>query len=192
MRILPAELPGVYVIYIERMEDERGSFARTFCRREFAAHGLDPAVVQCNASYSRRAGTLRGLHYQLPPAGEAKLVRCVRGAIFDVAVDLRPGSAQFGRWCGVELTAANDAMLYIPKGFGHGFQTLMDDTEVVYQMSEFYAPGLAGGVRYDDPAIGVRWPLPVSAISEADCRRPLLDAATLAPLAAYLAATEAP
>jgi dTDP-4-dehydrorhamnose 3,5-epimerase len=190
MRILPAELPGVYLIYLQRIEDDRGSFARTFCRQEFAAHGLDPVVAQCNVSHNRLAGTLRGLHFQLPPAGEAKLVRCVRGAIFDVAVDLRPQSSHFGRWCGAELTAENDTMLYIPKGFGHGFQTLQDETEVFYQMSEFYAPELSHGVRYDDPSICVRWPRPCGPISEADRNRPFLNAAALAPLNVYLAATD--
>jgi dTDP-4-dehydrorhamnose 3,5-epimerase len=186
MRITTTELPGVHVIYLERIEDERGSFARSFCRREFAAYGLDPVVAQCNVSHNRSAGTLRGLHFQLPSAAEAKLIRCTRGAIFDVAVDLRPGSPFFGNWYGAELSVANDAMLYIPKGFGHGFQTLMDDTEIAYQMSEFYVPESASGVRYDDPTIAVQWPLPVSAISERDRQQPLLDIAALAPLAIYL------
>jgi dTDP-4-dehydrorhamnose 3,5-epimerase len=182
MRINNTALPGVHLVYLERIEDERGSFARSFCQREFAEHGLEPAVAQCNISYNRLAGTLRGLHYQLPPAAEAKLVRCTRGAIFDVAVDLRPSSPFFGHWYGAELSAANDTMLYVPKGFGHGFQTLVDDTEIAYQMSEFYVPGLAGGVRYDDPGIGILWPLPVSVISDRDRQQPLLDPAALAPL----------
>jgi dTDP-4-dehydrorhamnose 3,5-epimerase len=190
MRILPLELPGVYMVYLERIEDQRGSFARTFCQREFAAHGLDPVVAQCNVSCNRSKGTLRGLHYQLPPAGEAKLVRCLRGAIYDVAVDLRPSSPHFGRWCAAELTGENDAMLYISKGFGHGFQTLQDDTEVFYQMSEFYVAALSRGVCYDDPAIGVRWPLPVTVLSEPDRLRPCLDPAALAPLDEYLGTAE--
>lgn len=187
MHIITTALPGVYLVQLQRIEDERGSFARSFCRREFAEHGLDPVVAQCNVSHNRAAGTLRGLHYQLPPAAEAKLVRCTRGAIFDVAVDLRPSSPFFGRWYGAELSAANDTLLYIPKGCGHGFQTLVDDTEVAYQMSEFYAPALAGGVRYDDPAIGIAWPLPVTAISERDRTQPLLDPAALTPLAVLFA-----
>jgi dTDP-4-dehydrorhamnose 3,5-epimerase len=190
MKFINTDLPGVYVVQIERIEDERGSFARTFCREEFAAHKLDPQIAQCNVSHNHRAGTLRGLHFQLPPAAEAKLVRCTRGALYDVAVDLRPGSPQFGRWVGVELHAAGDAMLYIPKGFGHGFQTLVDDTEVSYQMSEFYAPGLAAGVRYDDDAIGVRWPLPVSAVSVRDLQQPLLADAQVAPLALFWSGAE--
>lgn len=185
MKFMTTDLPGVYVVHLERFEDERGSFARTFCRQEFAAHGLDPMVAQCNVSHNRLAGTLRGLHYQLPPAAEAKLVRCTRGALFDVAVDLRPGSPDFGRWTGVDLHAGGDAMLYIPKGFGHGFQTLVDDTEVSYQMSEFYAPELAAGVRYDDDTIGVRWPLPVRAVSPRDRCQPALADALVAPLAIF-------
>ena len=186
MRINTTALPGVHLIHLERIEDERGSFARSFCQREFAEHGLEPTVAQCNISHNRLAGTLRGLHYQLPPAAEAKLVRCTRGAIFDVAVDLRPSSPFFGHWYGAELSAANDSMLYIPKGFGHGFQTLVDDTEIAYQMSEFYVPGLAAGVRYDDPALGILWPLPISVISDRDGQQPHLDQAALAPLDGYL------
>jgi dTDP-4-dehydrorhamnose 3,5-epimerase len=185
MRINNTALPGVHLIYLERIEDERGSFARSFCQREFAEHGLEPVVAQCNISHNRLAGTLRGLHYQLSPAAEAKLVRCTRGAIFDVAVDLRPSSPFFGHWYGADLSAANDTMLYIPKGFGHGFQTLVDDTEIAYQMSEFYVPGLAGGVCYDDPAIGILWPLPVSVISDRDRQQPPVDRAALVPLDSY-------
>jgi dTDP-4-dehydrorhamnose 3,5-epimerase len=190
MRINTTALPGVHLIYLERIEDERGSFARSFCQREFAEHGLEPTVAQCNISHNRLAGTLRGLHYQLPPSAEAKLVRCTRGAIYDVAVDLRPSSPFFGHWYGAELSAANDAMLYIPRGFGHGFQTLVDDTEIAYQMSEFYVPGLAGGVRYDDAALGILWPLPVSIISDRDRQQPLLDRAALASLDGYLSAVK--
>jgi dTDP-4-dehydrorhamnose 3,5-epimerase len=185
MKFISTDLPGVYVVHMERIEDERGSFARTFCREEFAAYDLDAMVAQCNVSHNHRAGTLRGLHFQLPPAAEAKLVRCTRGALFDVAVDLRPGSPYFGRWVGVELRAAGDALLYIPKGFGHGFQTLVDDTEVSYQMSAFYAPDRAAGVRYDDATIGVQWPLPVTAISPRDRQQPTLAEAPVASLALF-------
>lgn len=153
-------LPGVFVIEPEPWEDQRGFFARTWCQREFAEHGLDPRLVQCSVSFNRRRGTLRGMHYQAPPHAEAKLIRCTRGAIWDVALDLRSGSPTFGQHVGEELSAANRAALYIPEGFAHGFQTLEDDTEVLYQMSEFYAPDAARGIRFDDPAFGIRWPLP--------------------------------
>jgi dTDP-4-dehydrorhamnose 3,5-epimerase len=186
MQIIPSDLKGVFLIRIERIEDERGSFARTFCRREFGERGLDSMVAQCNLSHNRLRGTLRGLHYQLPPAAEAKLVRCTRGAIFDVAVDLRPNSPTFCRWFGTELSAANDMMLYIPKGFAHGFQTLADDTEITYQMSEYYAPDLARGLRWDEPALGIHWPLSVGTMSERDRQQPALDVVALEPLAEYL------
>jgi dTDP-4-dehydrorhamnose 3,5-epimerase len=161
-------LAGAYVIDPQLLQDDRGFFARSWCQREFEAHGLTPRVVQANLSYNKRKGTLRGMHYQLPPHAEAKLVRCTRGAILDVIADLRPGSATAGQWIGVELTAENHRMLYVPEGFAHGFQTLADDTEVTYQVSEFYTPGAERGVRYDDPALGITWPLPVSVISEKD------------------------
>lgn len=151
-------LPGAYVIEPERHEDERGFFARTWCRREFAARGLNTQVVQCNVSFNRRKGTLRGLHYQVAPHEEAKLVRCTRGAVYDVIVDLRPRSPAFLRWIAVRLGAEDGRMVYVPEGCAHGFQTLEDDTEVFYQMSEFYAPECARGVRWDDPAFGIEWP----------------------------------
>jgi dTDP-4-dehydrorhamnose 3,5-epimerase len=153
-------LPGVFVLEPELREDQRGFFARTWCQREFEEHGLDPRLVQVSVSFNRRRGTLRGMHYQAPPHAEAKLIRCTRGAIWDVALDLRPASPTFRRHIGVELTADNRAALYIPEGLAHGFQTLEDDTEVLYQMSEFYAPEVARGIRFDDPAFGIRWPLP--------------------------------
>ena len=143
---------------LEPIGDERGWFARTFDAEVFAAHGLDPSVVQCNVSYNARAGTLRGMHFQRDPHGEDKLVRCQRGALFDVIVDLRPGSVTRGEWFGVELTPDNHRSLFIPKGFAHGFQTLADDTEVHYQMSTPYVPGAGDGVRWDDPAFGIDWP----------------------------------
>ncbi len=162
------ELLGAWVIEPERFEDERGFFARTFCREELAAHGLESEVAQCNVSYNRRRGTLRGMHYQAAPAAEAKLVRCTRGVIFDAVVDLRAGSEALGRYAAVELSAENRLALYVPPGFGHGFETLVDDCEVFYQMSVPYAPGLARGFAHDDPAVGIPWPLPVAVISERD------------------------
>ncbi len=162
------KLKGVYIIDLEKVEDERGFFARTFCQEEFKAHGLNPRFVQSNVSLNRKKGTLRGMHYQAPPYQEAKLVRCTRGGLYDVAVDLRVDSPTFKQWVGVELTAENHRMLYIPEGCAHGFQTLEDNTEVVYQMSEFYHPESARGVRWDDPALGIQWALTPALISERD------------------------
>jgi dTDP-4-dehydrorhamnose 3,5-epimerase len=162
------EPAGVVIIEPERVEDERGFFARSFCAREFAARGLDPRVAQCNVSFNRTRGTLRGLHFQHPPHTETKLVRCTRGALYDVAVDLRPDSPTFLVHIAVELSARNGRMLYVPEGFAHGFQTLEDDTEVFYQMSAAFSPDAAGGVRWNDPAFAIEWPLEVSAISERD------------------------
>lgn len=169
------ELPGAFLLELERREDERGFFARTFCRRELEEHGLDPFVAQANLSYNRTKGTLRGMHYQAPPSEEAKLVRCVRGAIHDVIVDVRPEAPTFGRHTAVELTADNRLELYVPPGFAHGFQTLEPDTEVSYLMSEFYAPEHGRGFRHDDPEVGIRWPLPVAVISEKDRNLPQLS-----------------
>lgn len=151
-------LPGAFLIGPEPIEDERGSFARTWCRREFAAHGLCTDLAQCSISYNAREGTLRGMHYQVAPHAEAKLVRCTRGAIYDVILDLRPESPAYRRWVAAELTAANRLALFIPEGVAHGFQTLKDDCEVFYQISEFYEPACARGVRWDDPAFGIEWP----------------------------------
>ena len=159
---------GTIVIEVERHEDERGFFARAFCADEFAAHGLSTSVAQCNISFNRRRGTVRGLHFQRLPHAEAKLVRCTAGAIYDVAVDLRPASPTFCRHVGVELTARNRRMLYVPPGFAHGFQTLADESEVFYQMSEPFAAAAADGVRWDDPAFAIVWPLDVQVISERD------------------------
>jgi dTDP-4-dehydrorhamnose 3,5-epimerase len=161
-------LKGAFVIEPEPREDERGFFARTWCQREFAAEGLPSQWVQCNISFNRQRGTLRGMHYQIAPKEEEKLVRCTMGAIYDVIIDLRPESPTFRQWLAVELTADNRRMLFIPKGFAHGFQTLVDDTEVFYQMSEFYAPEYARGVRWDDPAFMVSWPAEKRIISERD------------------------
>ncbi len=162
------KLKGAYIIEIEPLEDERGFFARTFCQKEFEEHGLSSHVAQCNVSYNKRKGTLRGMHYQASPYEEAKLVSCIRGAIYDVILDLRPRSGTYKQWISAELSAENRRMLYIPEGFAHGFQTLKDNTEVFYQMSEFYHPECAGGVRWDDPAFGIEWPISEKIISDAD------------------------
>lgn len=162
------ELPGAYIIEIEPSEDERGFFARSFCRREFEAQGLDPALVQCNISFNRRRGTLRGMHFQRPPCQEAKLIRCTAGAIYDVIVDLRPRSPTFLRHVGIDLTAANRRMLYVPQSFAHGFQTLADDCEVFYQMSEFHVAAAGSGLRWNDPALAIHWPEEVTVISPRD------------------------
>lgn len=156
----------------EKLRDGRGFFARTFCRREFEEHGLDPDVVQCNISFNKRAGTLRGMHYQVAPYAEAKLVRCTAGAIYDVVVDLRPTSPSFKKYAAFELTAENCTMVYIPEGFAHGFQTLKDDTEVFYQMSQIYAPDCARGVRWNDPAFGIEWPAAERIMVERDQQYP--------------------
>lgn len=161
-------LPGAFVIEPEFLADERGFFARTWCAREFADHGLKHVFVQGNISFNRRTGTLRGLHYQTPPHEEAKLVRCTAGAICDVIVDLRPDSPAYLKNFAVELTQENHKMLYVPEGCAHGFQTLADGTEVLYHMSEFYSPECSAGHRWNDPAFGIDWPLEVSVISERD------------------------
>ena len=157
-RLHQTPLPGAWVIELDLLGDERGWFARTFDAEEFQARGLNPEVVQCNASFNARRGTLRGMHYQAEPHGESKLVRCVRGAIFDVAVDLRPASATYRGWHGVQLSADNGHAFYIPEGLAHGFQTLTDACEVIYQMGQRFVPEAARGVRWDDPAFGIEWP----------------------------------
>lgn len=161
-------LKGAMIIELERLEDERGFFARSFCQNEFDKHGLDACVAQCNISYNKVKGTLRGMHYQAVPYEEAKLVRCTRGAIYDVIVDLRVDSPSYLEWVAVELTAENRTALYIPKGFAHGFQTLVDESEVFYQMSEFYQADLGRGFRWDDPLIQIRWPEEARVISVKD------------------------
>ncbi|HVR95512.1 MAG TPA: dTDP-4-dehydrorhamnose 3,5-epimerase [Thermoanaerobaculia bacterium] len=166
-------LAGAWVIEPQRFADERGFFARTYDREAFAARGLDPGIEQCSVSFNHRQGTVRGLHFQAAPRAEDKLVRCTRGAIFDAIVDLRPGSATFGQHFTVVLTAEAGNQLYIPKGMAHGFQTQEDATEVSYQISEVYSPEHARGYRWDDPAFGIAWPLPVSVISEKDRNLPL-------------------
>jgi dTDP-4-dehydrorhamnose 3,5-epimerase len=168
MLFLATSLPGVYEIRIEPHCDERGFFARTWCEQEFAAQGLNPTLVQCNVSFNSRKGTLRGMHYQVAPHAEAKLVRCTRGSIYDAVLDLRPESPTYKQWVGLTLTAEDRNMAYIPEGCAHGFLTLEDDTEVFYQMSEFYDPESARGVRWDDPAFGIIWPAQVEVISQRD------------------------
>jgi len=166
------KLKGAYVIEINPLEDERGFFARSFCAKEFKEHGLNQNIAQCNISYNGKKGTLRGMHYQAAPHEEAKLVRCTMGAIYDVIIDLRPDSSTFKKWIGVELTKENRRMLYVPEGFAHGFQTLEDHTEVLYQMSEFHHPEWARGVRWNDPTFGIFWPVNVEIISIGDQQYP--------------------
>lgn len=175
MRIVPLTLAGAAVVELDRREDERGFFARAFCVEEFAASGLNPLVAQANISYNRHRGTRRGFHFQRPPHAEAKLIRCVRGAVFSVAVDIRPESPSYLQHVSIELTADNHLALYVPEGFAAGMQTLDDDTELYYQVSSPYAPDFEGGLRHDDPRLGIAWPLPLSVISEKDARWPLLE-----------------
>lgn len=167
-------LPGAWLIEPEFRRDERGAYARMFCREEFSAHGLDPTVVQCNLSLNRRQGTLRGIHFQSEPHAEVKLVRAQRGAIYDVIVDLRKDSPTFAKWYGVTLTAENELALYVPKGFGHSFLTLEDDTEVHYQVSNSYAPHVSREIRWNDPQIGIAWPIQPTIISDKDRNAALL------------------
>jgi dTDP-4-dehydrorhamnose 3,5-epimerase len=169
-------LAGAYTIDLEKRGDDRGFFARLFCEREFAEAGLETHFVQINNSLSAKRGTLRGLHYQLPPAAEVKVVRCVRGALWDVILDLRAGSPSFGQWYGAELSAENRRMMYVPRGFAHGFVTLSDDTEAVYLVSAFYSPENERGVRFDDPAHGISWPTGPAEISDKDRKWPDLNA----------------
>ena len=168
MRFIATPLAGAYLIEPERFSDERGFFARTWCRNEFEEMGLNPNLVQCNISYNKTRGTLRGMHYQKPPFAEAKLVRCTQGAVYDVIIDLRDSSKTFMQWYGVELTVENRKALYVPEGFAHGFVTLQEDTEVLYHMSEFFHAESAGGARWNDPIFSIRWPIVVEVISERD------------------------
>lgn len=158
MKFIQTSLVGAYIIEIDPVSDERGFFARTWCEREFALRGLNNALKQCNVSFNPKQGTLRGMHFQTPPHQEAKLIRCTQGAIYDVIIDLRRDSPSFKHWTAIELSAANRRELYIPEGFAHGFQTLLENTEVFYQMSDFYAADAAAGVRWNDPAFGIEWP----------------------------------
>jgi len=168
MRFFETRLDGARLIDLEPVGDERGFFSRTFCVREFASHGLETSFVQHSLSHSAKRGTLRGMHFQTPPHGEVKLVECSKGAIWDVIIDIRRKSPTFGQWQGFELTAENHRHLYIPIGFAHGFQTLSDNTEVRYLISQFYEPSAASGLRYDDKAFAISWPLAVTVISDKD------------------------
>ncbi len=174
MKFAQTALPGVWRIELELREDERGFLARTYCDNEFAAHGLNTRWPQCNLTLTRRRGMIRGMHFQADPKPEIKLIRCAAGAIFDVLVDVRPESPTFGRWQGFELTAQNRSMLYVPGGFAHGFQCLVDNCEVFYQMSEFYFPDLARGIRWNDPQVGIAWPIAEPVLSAKDRALPLL------------------
>lgn len=175
MKYTPTDVDGVTVVELEPFTDARGGFARFFDADDFAAHGLESSVAQCNLSYNHAAGTVRGMHLQVPPHAEGKLVRCTAGAIVDVAVDVRPDSPTRGKHVMVELTAANRRSLFLPPYVAHGYQTLVDDTEVVYQVSGPYVPGAERGHRHDDPAFGISWPLPVAAISDKDAGWPLYE-----------------
>src|SRR5258705_9030384 len=175
MIFVETELKGAFIIELERREDNRGFFARAFCQKEFDAHGLKPMIAQANVASNHLKGTLRGMHFQFPPAAETKLVRCTRGAILDIIVDLRPESPTFMRHIAVELNADNQRALYVPERFAHGYQTLCDTTDTSYQVGEFYTPGCEGGLRYDDPRLGLTWPLPVAVISDKDRVWPMLS-----------------
>jgi dTDP-4-dehydrorhamnose 3,5-epimerase len=166
------KLAGAYLIDLNRISDERGFFSRRWCAREFTSQGLNPAIVQVNIGHSAKKGTVRGMHFQVAPNAEVKLVYCSKGALYDVIIDLREGSATKGQWFGVELTADNGRMLYVPEGFAHGYQTLENETDLVYQTSQFYAKESATGVRFNDPAFRIDWPLPVSLISNGDLHWP--------------------
>jgi dTDP-4-dehydrorhamnose 3,5-epimerase len=168
MKFVESKVLGVFVIEMELLEDNRGFFARSWCGKEFEAGGLLSRIAQINVGFTAKRAGLRGLHFQLSPHAESKTVRCTRGSIFDVAVDLRPDSPTHKQWVGFELTAENHRMLYVPEGCAHGYQTLVDDSEVEYLTTQFYAPDSARGFRFDDPAFGIVWPLPVGLISEAD------------------------
>jgi dTDP-4-dehydrorhamnose 3,5-epimerase len=169
------KLKGAYIIDINRLEDSRGFFARAFCQNEFEAHGLKPIIAQTNVAYNIKKGILRGMHFQYPPAAETKLVRSTRGAILDIIVDLRPESATYLQHIAVELSEDNSRALYVPERFAHGYQVLRDKTETSYQVGEFYAPGTEGGLAYNDPRLGLKWPLPISVISEKDQQWKPLD-----------------
>jgi dTDP-4-dehydrorhamnose 3,5-epimerase len=175
MLIQATNLKDAFVIDLEIREDNRGGFARTFCAKEFEEHGMKPTVAQCNLSFNFKKGTLRGMHYQLSPAAETKLIRCTQGAIYDVIIDMRPDSPTYKQHFGVELSAENRRALYVPEMFAHGYQALTDDAEVVYQVGEFYSPGYERGIRYDDPTFGIEWPIPVTVISDKDANWPRFE-----------------
>jgi dTDP-4-dehydrorhamnose 3,5-epimerase len=168
MHFVETKLKGAFIIDIERRQDDRGFFARVFCQREYQEHGLKPVIAQANIAFNKRRGTLRGMHFQFPPAAETKIVRCTRGAILDIIVDLRPESATYLEHVAVELSEDNRRALYVPERFAHGYQVLADDTETSYQVGEFYAPELESGLLYNDTRLGLTWPLPVAEISAKD------------------------
>ncbi|MBF0232152.1 MAG: dTDP-4-dehydrorhamnose 3,5-epimerase [Desulfamplus sp.] len=175
MHFYETPLLGNYEIELEPFIDDRGMFARTFCKKEFAAIGFNKEIIQINHSLTRQKGTIRGLHYQIPPACETKIIKCIQGRIFDVVVDLRADSATFMKWHSVELSHDNMKMFYIPEGFAHGFQALTDNIELIYYTSEFYNPQYENGLRFDDPSVGIKWPLPLTCISPKDCDHLLLN-----------------
>ena len=175
MQFTETKLKGSFIIDLDERKDHRGFFARTFCAEECAEHGLKSTVLQCNLSFNYKKGTLRGMHYQIAPATETKLIRCTQGAIYDVIIDMRPESPTYLSHIGVELTAENRRALYVPEMFAHGYQALTDGAEVLYQVSEFYTPGYERGLRYNDPAFDIEWPLPVSEISQKDAAWPLFE-----------------
>ncbi|MBW4692022.1 MAG: dTDP-4-dehydrorhamnose 3,5-epimerase [Lyngbya sp. HA4199-MV5] len=175
MKFIKTKLKDAVIVDLEVRSDDRGGFARTFCAKEFEEHGLKPTVAQCNLSFNYKAGTLRGMHYQVAPACETKLVRCTKGAIYDVIIDMRPDSPTYMQHIGVELTEENRRALYVPEMFAHGYQALTDGAEVVYQVGEFYTPGYERGLRYDDPVFKIEWPMPVTVISEKDAAWSLFE-----------------
>jgi dTDP-4-dehydrorhamnose 3,5-epimerase len=168
-------LKGAYVIELKKIGDDRGFFARTFCKNEFSGHGLNNEIVQINNSLSADKGTLRGMHYQLPPKAEDKIVRCIKGSLFDAIIDIRPDSETFGKWFGIELSAENRKMLFVPKGFAHGFITLEDNTEAFYLVTEFYGPDYERGIRWNDPKFNIDWPIDPIIISDKDQNHPDFD-----------------
>ena len=172
MRFEETPLRGAYLIDLQPVEDARGSFARAFCRREFEEHRLNPTIAQCNMAFNPVCGTLRGMHYQVEPAREVKIIRCIAGTIFDAIIDLRPSSSTYGHWFGVELSARNRRALYVPESFAHGYLTLADNSEIHYMVSEFYSPGHECGIRWNDPAFGIEWPTSPRVISGKDASHP--------------------
>jgi dTDP-4-dehydrorhamnose 3,5-epimerase len=175
VRFTETKLHGAFIVDVEPREDNRGFFTRAFCQHEFEEHGLNPVIAQANVGFNRKRGTMRGMHFQFPPAAETKYVRCTRGAVLDIIVDLRPESRTYLEHVAVELSADNHRGIYVPERFAHGYQALADDTETSYQVGEFYTPGSEGGLRFDDPALGLSWPLPVTEISEKDRSWPLFS-----------------
>lgn len=174
MKFIETVLEGAFILELEPRSDDRGFFSRAFCQREFKEHGLNPTIAQCNLAFTQKKGTIRGLHYQTPPATEAKLFRCIRGRNFHVIVDMRPDSSTYLKHVGVELSPDNRRALYVPELFAHGYQTQEEDSEALYQVSEFYSPGNEAGLRYDDPKLSIEWPTSISVVSEKDMSWPLL------------------